>query len=98
MGQTAVMEGSRDLYEITLLPPGMLLCSNAAGAMRLLNRTRSTIWVYVKSGRLRSFSVSGNIAIPLVDIADILGMTETQVYNAAVAYRLPLWQIYPEGG
>jgi hypothetical protein len=97
MGQTATIERSPDLYTITL-PPGMLTCVNAAGAMRLLNRGRVTIWNYVNANRLRSFSIAGNIAIPLVDIATILGLTETQVYNVAIACRLPLWQIYPEGG
>jgi len=95
--QIAVVERSPDLYTITL-PPGMLTCVNAAGAMRLLNRTRVTLWTYIKAGRLRSFSLAGNIVIPLVDIADMLGLTETQVYNVAIACRLPLWQIYPEGG
>lgn len=79
------------------LPPGMLMCTNQVGAMRLLNRTRVTIWNYVKDGRLRSFYTSGNVAIPLVDIAGMLGTTETQIYNVAMAYRLPLWQIYSEG-
>jgi len=95
--ETAVIEGGQDLYQITPLPPGMLMCVNAAGGSRLLNRNRSTIWNYVKTGRLRSFSIAGNIAIPLVDIAGVLGVSETQVYNAAVVYRLPLWQIHPEG-
>ncbi len=97
MGQTAVVEGSQDLYTVTL-PPGMLMGTNAGGAMRLLNRSRGTIWNYVQANRLRSFSVAGNVVIPLVDIADMLNMTETQIYNVAVAYRLPLWQIYSEGG
>lgn len=74
------------------------MCINAAGATRILNRDRSTIWTYVKASRLRSFNVAGNAVIPLVDIANMLGVTETQIYNAAVVYRLPLWQIYPEGG
>ena len=98
MGQTAIMEGSQDLYEITPLPQGMILCVNAAGASSLLNRNRSTLWNYIKAGRLRSFSVAGNIAVPLVDIAGMLGVTEKQVYNAAVVYRLILWQVYPEEG
>jgi len=97
MGQVAVTEGSQDLYEITQVSPEMMLCCSAAGAMRLLNRTRSTIWTYVKAEKLRSFSVGGNVVIPLVDIASMLGTTETQVYNIAVAHRIPLWQIYREG-
>ena len=97
MERTATVERSPDLYTITL-PPGMLLCVNSVGAMRLLNRTRVTIWNYVKNNQLRSFSIAGNIAIPLVDIAAILGATEMQVYNVAVSYRLPIYQVYPEGG
>lgn len=73
------------------------MCINAAGATQILNRDRSTIWTYVKAGRLRSFNVAGNAVIPLVDIAGMLGVTETQIYNAAIAYRLPLWQIHWEG-
>ncbi len=93
--QTAA-EGSPDLYTISL-PPGMGMCCSAAGAMRLLNRTRVTIWNYVKDGRLKSFSVAGNVVIPLVDIAVMLDMTERQLYNVAVTYRIPLWQIHLEG-
>ena len=97
MEEMAVIERSPDLYTVTL-PPGMLICTNQAGAMRLLNRARVTIWNYVKDGRLRSFNVSGNVAIPLVDLAGMLNMTETELYNVAIAYRLPLWQVYSEGG
>lgn len=96
MGQTATAERSQDLYTITL-PPGMALCTNGIGAMRLLNRGRVTIWNYVNAGRLRSFGMSGQLAIPLADIADILGTTETQVYNLATVHRLPLWHVYIEG-
>ena len=95
--QTATIERNPDLYTIRL-PPNTLMCANAVGVMRLLNRTRSTVWTYIKTGRLRSFSISGNIAVPLVDIAAMLGTTETQIYNIAIAHRLPLWQIYLEGG
>ncbi len=95
--ETTVVERSPDLYTVTL-PPGMLICTNQAGAMRLLNRARVTIWNYVKDGRLRSFNVSGNVAIPLVDIAGMLNMTETELYNVAIAYKLPLWQIHLEEG
>lgn len=95
--EMAVVERNSDLHTLTL-PPGMLICTNQAGAMRLLNRARVTIWNYVKDDRLRSFTVSGNVAIPLVDIADMLNMTETELYNVAIAYRLPLWQVYSEGG
>ncbi len=97
MGQTAITEGSQDLYQIMPLPPGMLMCVNAAGAMSLLNRKRSSLWNYIRSGRLRSFEIAGNIAIPLVDIAAMLGVTETQVYNAAITYRLLLWQVHWKG-
>lgn len=90
------MEGSPNLYTITL-PPGMLTCVNAAGAMRLLNRTRVTLWHYIKAGRLRSFSLAGNIVIPLVDIAAMLDTTENKIYNVSVTYKIPLWQIHPEG-
>lgn len=96
--QIVTVERNPDLYQITPLPPGMLLCVNSVGAMRLLNRTRVTIWNYIKTGRLKSFSIAGNIAIPLVDIARMLNTTEVELYNVAVAYRLPLWQIHPEGG
>jgi len=91
--QSASVEGSLGLYTITI-PPGMLMCTNGFGAMRLLNRSRVTVWNYVKSGRLRSFAMSANIAVPLKDIAAVLGTTENQVYNAAISYRLPLWQMY----
>lgn len=97
MAQTSTIERSPDLYTITL-PPGMLMCTNQAGARRLLNRTRVTVWNYVRAGRLRSFTIAGNEAIPLVDIGAMLNMTENEMYNVALAYRLPLWQIYPEGG
>lgn len=96
MEGTATVERSRDLYTVTL-PPGMLMCTNGVGAMRLLNRSRVTVWNYIKNRRLRSFNTSGNVAIPLVDIAGMLGTTETRIYNVAMAYRLPLWQIYSEG-
>lgn len=95
--QVATIEGSHDLYTITL-PPGMSMCVSAAGAMSLLNRHRSSIWNYVQAGRLRSINVAGNVVIPLLDIAGMLGMTETQIYNVAVAYKLPMWQIHLEGG
>ena len=88
-------KGNIGLYK---LPPGMILCTNGEGAMRLLNRGRTTVWSYLKDGRLKGFNVAGNLAIPLRDIAGMLGLTETQVYNIAVTHRLPLWQIYPEGG
>ena len=95
--QTATIERISDLYTVTL-PPGMSMCVSAAGAMRLLNRNRTTIWNYVKAGRLRSFSVAGNAVIPILDIAAMLDMSETQLYNVAVTYRLPMWQIYSEEG
>lgn len=97
MAQIAVAEGSQALYQITPLPQGMLMCVNADGATRIMNRDRSTIWAYTKAKRLRSYNVAGNAVIPLVDIAGMLNVTETQIYNTAVVYRLPLWQIYPEG-
>jgi len=96
VGQAAVTEGGRNLYQITPLPPGMILCVNAAGATVILNRDRSTIWSYVKAGRLRSFNVAGNAVIPIADIAGMLGVTANQIYNVGVGYRLPMWQIYPE--
>lgn len=82
---------------VKALAPGMMMCVTAAGAMRLLNRSRTTLWSYVKAGRLRSVSTSGNIAIPLVDIAGILDVTETQIYNAALAYKLPLLHVHWKG-
>lgn len=97
MGQTAVVERSQNLYEITQVSPEMMLCCSAAGAVRLLNRNRSTIWTYVKAKKLRSFSVGGNVVIPLADVAVMLNTTETQVYNIAIAHRIPLWQIYRKG-
>ena len=94
---TVEIEGGQDLYQITPLPPGMLMCVNAAGATRLLNRNRTTVWTYIKASRLRGFNVAGNVVIPIVDIAAMLGTTATQVYNVAVTYRIPMWQIHPEG-
>lgn len=98
MEQTAVIEteGGRDLYQITSLPPDMLTCVNATGAARLLNRNRQTMWEYARQKRFRSFNVAGNVVIPLMDIAVMLGVTETQAYNIAISYRLPVWQIYTE--
>lgn len=97
MEQTATIERNPDLYTMRL-PPNTLMCANAPGVMRLLNRTRTTVWHYIKTGRLRCFRISGNIAVPLVDIAAMLGRTETQIYNIAIVHRLPLWQVYTEGG
>lgn len=80
------------------LPPRVMLCTTAQGAMRLLSRTRVMIWHYIKQGKLRSFPVvGGSIAIPLKDIAGMMGKTETQVYNIAIGYGLSIWQKFPEG-
>ena len=99
MKQLAAATGERgtDLYTITL-PAGFLLCTNSVGAMRLLNRGRTAIWNYVQRGVVRGFNVAGNVVIPLIDIANLLGVSETQVYNAALAYNLPIWQVRVEGG
>ncbi len=94
MEQLLETERGIGLYK---LPPGMLLCTSAEGVMRLINRSRVTIWRYVKSGQLRGFNVAGNLVIPLADIGGLISLTETQVYNIAIAHRLPLWQLYPEG-
>lgn len=83
------------LYKLHKLPPGMILCTNQEGAMQLLNRSRMTVWRFVQEGHLRGFNVAGNVVSPLADIANLLGLTETQVYNIAIAHRLPLWQVYP---
>jgi len=91
MGQTvATAERSLNLHR---LPPGVILCTNQEGAMALLNRSRMTVWEYVQDGRLRGFRVAGNVVTPLVDIANLLNLTETQVYNIALTHDLPLWQI-----
>lgn len=97
MSQTGIIEGSSTLY-IMRLPPGMLMCVNTAGAMRLLNRNRTAIWSYVKANRLRGFNVAGNVVYPLLDISTMLSMSESQLYNVAITYKLPLWQIHLEGG
>ena len=96
--EQATTERGTELYQITRLPPDMILCVNAEGAMRLMNRaSRTTIWNLVKTGQLRGFNLVGNVAIPLIDIAGLLGLTETQVYNLAITHRLLLWQMYPKG-
>jgi hypothetical protein len=66
--------------------------------MRLLNRSRMTIWRYIQDGSLRGFNVASNVIIPLADIANVMGVTEIEVYNVALTYRLPLWQAYTKGG
>lgn len=88
----ATERSSSLIYE---LPPGVMLCTNQEGAMRLLNRSRMTLWRLVQSGQLRGFSAGGNVITPLADIAKLLNLTEAQVYNIALAHRLPLWQLYP---
>lgn len=88
-------ERGTELYQITRLPPSVMLCMNQEGAMRLLNRGRSTIWRLIQGGTLRGFNVTGNVVIPLEDIAKLISLTETQVYNIALTHKLPLWQIYP---
>jgi hypothetical protein len=80
------------------LPPGVVLCTNQDGAMRLLNRSRTTVWRLVQNGTLRGYDVAGNVVTPLADIANMMGVSETQVYNIALTYRLPLWQAYTRGG
>ncbi len=79
-----------------VLPPGALLCLSAHGAARLLNRSRVSVWTYIKQGRLRSFRTGGNVVVPLADLGTMLGRTETETYNIAVAHRLPIWQIFPD--
>jgi hypothetical protein len=88
-------ERGANVYTITM-PPGFLLCTNALGAMRLLNRGRTTVWSYVQQGLIRGFDIAGNVVIPLVDIANFMGVTETQVYNTALVYNLPIWQVKVE--
>lgn len=88
------MERSVNLYQ---LPPGVVLCTNASGVQRLMNRTRSTVDRYVSIGQLRRFKIGGNAVIPLQDIARAMNLTETQLYNIAVTHRLPLWQVYAKG-
>jgi len=83
-------------YQIGVLPPGMLVCCNIAAAASLLNRSRSTISSRIKSGLFRGYRVSGNVVVPLVDIAQELDVSETQAYNTALASRLPLLRIYAE--
>jgi len=90
----ATAERSESLYR---LPPGMMLCTNQEGAMQLLNRSRMTVWRLVQQRSLRGFTVAGNLVTPLADIAKLLNLTETQVYNIALTHRLPLWQVYPQG-
>jgi hypothetical protein len=91
-------ERGANVYSITL-PPGFLLCTNSLGAMRLLNRSRTAVWSYVQQGILRGFNVAGNVVVPLVDIANLMGVSESQVYNAALVYDLPIWQVkVDEGG
>lgn len=87
------VERSLELYSISL-PPEMILCTNVAGAARLMNRHRVSISGYVRDGRLKTFSVSGNSAVPLEDIAKLLDTTEVALYNIAIAYKLSLWQVY----
>ena len=90
-------ERGAGLITIRRIPPEMVLCVNQEGAMKLLNRGRTTVWRLIQGGTLRGFDVAGNVAIPLADIGKLLNVTERQVYNAAMAYRLPLWQIYRRG-
>ena len=91
------LERGTGLYTITRIPPDMMLCTNQEGAMKVLNRGRTTIWRLIQGGSLRGFNVTGNVVIPLADIAGLLGVTERQVYNIALAHKLPLWQIYRRG-
>lgn len=62
--------------------------------MQLLNRGRTTVWRMIREGRIRGFSGLGAILVPLVDIAAILGLTEGQVYNIAIAHRIAIVQYH----
>ena len=89
-------EQKNNLEALPDLPPGTLICANCAGVMRLLNRSRSSIHNYVIAGKLRSFKVAGNTAIPLVDVAGMLHITETHMYTIAIIHKLPLMHVYPQ--
>jgi len=91
-----LQERSNPLYTIKRLPPGMTLCTNQDGAMRLLNRSRVTIWRMVNDGRLRGFDYMGQVLIPLVDIAAIMRISPNDVYNALIDDKLPIVQYYIE--
>lgn len=86
------------MYQITRIPPDMMLCTNQEGVMKLMNRGRTTVWRLIQRGTLRGLSVAGNVVVPLADLAALLGVTEKQVYNAAMSYQVPLWQVYKQKG
>jgi len=96
MEQLNLEERSLQLYVIQKLPSGMIYCTNQEGAMRLLNRGRTTIWRMIQEGQLRGFKEFGQVIVPLTDIASLLGITEQTAYNVLIAYRLPIWQYYED--
>ena len=87
-----------DLYSLPKLPPGMIICISAASVARLINRSRLTIWRYIRSCRLAGFRVESSTMISLADIGCLMRLTETQVYNVGLTHRLPICWIYQEEG
>ena len=96
--EQAARERESNLRTVTYkLPSGATLCVSLQGAMKLLGRTRASIWTYASQGRLRRFPISPRFtAFPLKDIGTMLGRTERQVYNTAIAHRIPIFAMYPD--
>lgn len=93
MEKLGAVEGSLELYTFTM-PPNMVLCTDSQGVAKLVNRHRMTVGNWVRAKKWRSFNIGAAVVIPLVDVANSLGVTETQLYNIALAHKLPLWHVY----
>lgn len=69
-------------------------CVNTNTTARLLGIRRETVWVWCKSGKLRSHVYAGNKLVPLMDVAASLGKTQEELVDVLTEWKLPMWRCW----
>ena len=70
-----------------------MMCTDTAGASKMIGVSRVTIWTWRETGRLTQIHRGSKILIPLRDIAKIMGVTQKELLSIADSKGANVWQV-----